>query len=182
MREVIGQTGVQLALNEGRGAIEASCATILQGTLDRYDSGIYVANVQLQRLDPPVPVVEAVLDVQRAQAEREQQRNDAEKYRNDILPKARGEAQKVIQDAEGYKERVTAEATGEAQQFTSVLNAYQQARDITARRMYIETMETVLEHAHTLIIDPSVAGKNGIVPYLPLPSLPGQPSHANKAQ
>jgi membrane protease subunit HflK len=171
MREVIGQTDVQLALNEGRGQIETSSAAILQSTLDRYDSGIQIAAIQLQRVDPPVPVVDAFHDVQRARAELEQQRNDAEKYRNDIVPRARGEAQKMIQDAGGYKDKTIAEATGEAAQFVSVLDAYKAARDVTARRMYIETMETILQHSRKVIIDPNADGKNGVVPYLPLPAL-----------
>jgi membrane protease subunit HflK len=176
MREVIGQTDVQPALNEGRRQIELSSAAILQSTLDRYDSGIQVAAIQLQKVDPPGPVVDAFNDVQRARSELEQQRNEAEKYRNDIIPRARGDAQKVIQDAEGYKARVVAEATGEAQQFISVLDAYKLSRDVTSRRLYIETMESILAHGRKVILDPSVDSKGGIVPYLPLPGLPSAPA------
>jgi membrane protease subunit HflK len=185
MREVIGQTDVQMALNEGRGQIETSSAAILQSTLDRYDSGIQIAAIQLQRVDPPVPVVDAFHDVQRARAELEQARNDAEKYRNDILPRARGEAQKVIQAAGGYKDKTIAEATGEAAQFISVLDAYKVARDVTARRLYIETMEAILQHSRKVIIDPTADGKNGVVPYLPLPALnppASGPTSSGKAQ
>jgi len=183
MREVIGQTDVQLALNEGRGQIETSSAAILQSTLDRYDSGIYIAAIQLQRVDPPAPVVDAFHDVQRARAELEQQRNDAEKYRNDIVPRARGEAQKIIQDAGGYKDKTIAEASGEAQQFISVLDAYKQSRDVTARRMYIDTMEAVLQHARKVILDPTAAdGKGGVVPYLPLPGLMAPAASTQKGQ
>ncbi len=171
MREVIGQTDVQRALNEGRGQIEVSSAQILQGTLDHYDSGIQIAAIQLQRVDPPQEVVDAFHDVQRARAELEQQRNDAEKYRNDILPRARGDAQKIVQDAAAYKDATVAKATGEAQQFISVLDAYRQSRDVTARRLYIETMEAILQNSRKIIIDPNAEGKNGVVPYLPLPSL-----------
>lgn len=170
MREVIGQTDVQPALNEGRRAIELASAAILQTTLDRYDSGIQVAAVQLQKVDPPNPVVDAFNDVQRARSELEQQRNEAEKYRNDIIPRARGEAQKTIQDAEGYKQQVVALATGEAQKFLSILESYKLSRDVTARRMYIETMESILQRSKKMILEPSVDGKGGVVPYLPLPS------------
>ncbi|HLG89688.1 MAG TPA: FtsH protease activity modulator HflK [Alphaproteobacteria bacterium] len=172
MREVIGQTDVQQALNEGRRKIELDSAAILQSTLDRYESGIRVAAIQLQKVDPPQPVVDAFNDVQRALSEKEQQRNEAEKYRNDILPRARGDATKAIQDAEGYKTRVVAEANGEAQQFLSVLNAYKASRDVTARRLYIETMEQILQHSRKIILDPSIDAKTGVVPYLPLPTLP----------
>jgi modulator of FtsH protease HflK len=181
MREVIGQTDVQMALNEGRGQIETSSAAILQSTLDRYDSGIQIAAIQLQRVDPPAPVVDAFHDVQRARAELEQARNDAEKYRNDILPRARGDAQQVIQGAAAYKDKTIAEATGEAAQFISVLDAYKAAREVTARRLYIETMEAILQHSRKIIIDPNADGKNGVVPYLPLPAL-NPPASSGKGQ
>jgi len=171
MREVIGQTDVQLALNEGRGQIEASSAAILQSTMDHYESGIQIAAIQLQRVDPPGPVVDAFHDVQRARADLEQQRNDAEKYRNDILPRARGEAQQMIQDASGYKDKTIAEATGEAAQFVSVLDAYKMSKEVTARRMYIDAMESILLHSRKVIMDPALDGKGGVVPYLPLPGL-----------
>jgi membrane protease subunit HflK len=171
MREVIGQTDVQPALNEGRRQIEVSSAEILQNTLDRYDSGIQIAAIQLQKVDPPASVVDAFIDVQRARSELEQARNEAEKYRNDIIPRARGDAQKMIQDAEGYKGKVVAEATGEAQKFLSILDAYKLSKDVTARRLYIETMETILQHARKVILDPSVDAKGGVVPYLALPGL-----------
>jgi membrane protease subunit HflK len=182
MREVIGQTNVQPALNEGRGLIETSSAAILQTTLDRYDSGIQVAAIQLQRVDPPGPVIDSFQDVQRARSELEQLRNQAEAYSNKIVPEARGQAQQVIQDAGGYKEKTIAEATGEAQQFISVLEAYQKSRDVTARRMYIEAMEAVLQNARKIIIDPNADSKGGVVPYLPLPGLPGSVQLPAKGQ
>ena len=99
------------------------------------------------------------------------------------MPRARGEAQKIIQDAGGYKDKTIAEATGEAAQFISVLDAYKAARDVTARRMYIETMEAILSHSRKIIIDPNADGKNGVVPYLPLPGLtPPAPATPAKVQ
>ena len=95
----------------------------------------------------------------------------------------RGEAQKIIQDAGGYKDKTIAEATGVAAQFISVLDAYKAARDVTARRMYIETMEAILSHSRKIIIDPNADGKNGVVPYLPLPGLtPPAPATPAKVQ
>jgi membrane protease subunit HflK len=177
MREVIGQTNVQPALNEGRGQIEASSAAILQTMLDRYDTGIQVAAIQLQRVDPPQDVVDSFHDVQRARSELEQAKNQAEAYRNDIVPKARGQAQQTVQDAAAYKEKVVAEANGEAQQFLSVLDAYHQARDVTARRMYIDTMEEILKHSRKIVVDPNISeGKGGVLPYLPLSSPPTAPA------
>jgi membrane protease subunit HflK len=182
VREVIGQTDVQYALDVGKADINTRSAAILQSTLDRYNSGIQVGLIQLQRVDAPGPVIDAFNDVQAARTELEQQRNQAQAYANDIVPRARGDAQKMIQDAEAYKERVTAEATGESRQFISVLEAYQKSRDVTARRMYIVTMESVLENARKIIIDPNASGKTGIVPYLPLPGLPATAQPAQKGQ
>jgi membrane protease subunit HflK len=182
VREVIGQTDVQYALDTGKADIESRSAEILQSTLDRYDSGIQVVQIQLQRVDAPAPVIDAFNDVQAARTELEQQRNQAQAYANDVVPKARGDAQKMIQDAQAYKERAVAEASGEAQQFISIFEAYQKSRDVTARRMYIDTMETVLEQARKIIIDPSADGKSGVVPYLPLPSLPTAAQPAQKGQ
>jgi membrane protease subunit HflK len=182
MREVIGQTDVQHALNEGRGQIEASSAAILQSTLDRYNSGIHIASIQLQRIDPPQPVVEAFHDVQVARADLERQRNEAEAYANKIVPEARGMAQKLIQDANGYKGATIADANGEAQQFVSVLDAYQKARDVTARRMYIDTMQAILQKSRKIIIEPNANGSAGVIPYLPLPSLSAPPQPAGRGQ
>jgi len=185
MREVIGQSDVKLALNEARGQIATSAAEILQSTLDRYDSGISLVEtkespgIRLQSVNPPASVIDSFNDVSAARVELEQQRNQAEAYSNKIVPEARGDAQKIIQDANAYKDATVAKSTGEAQQFISVLDAYKLSRDVTARRLYIETMEAILQHAHKIVIDPN-ADKNGVVPYLPLPALKG--SAAEKGQ
>jgi membrane protease subunit HflK len=119
----------------------------------------------LQKFDPPTQVVDAFRDVQRANADRERLRNEAESYRNDIIPRARGEAERVVQEAEGVRESQIARARGEAQRFVSVLSAYQVAQDVTLRRMYIETMEGILRHNPKVLVD---TGLQGIVPLLNL--------------
>lgn len=158
MREVIGRTPIQPALTEARAQIEQEVRRGTQAIMDQYGAGIEIAQVQLQRVDPPATVVDAFRDVQRANADRERARNEAESYRNDIIPRARGEAERMVQEAEGFKESQVARARGEAQRFISVLTAYQTARDVTTRRMYIETMEEILRRNPTVLVDDRLQG------------------------
>lgn len=172
MREVIGRTDIQPALTEARQDIEQQTKALLQTMLDEYQSGIEITQVQLQKVDPPAPVVDAFNDVQRARQDRERLRNEAEAYRNDIIPRARGEAEQLIQQASAYREQVVSLAQGDAQRFAQVLSAYTQAPEITARRMYLETMQEVLGGTNKIIID---QGKgSGVVPFLPLNELTNQ--------
>ncbi|WP_159994401.1 FtsH protease activity modulator HflK [Roseomonas sp. 18066] len=176
MREVVGQTPIQPALTEARADIEQRVRTGVQFILDQYKSGIELTQVQLLKVDPPAEVIDTFRDVQRANADRERMRNEAEAHRNDIIPRARGEGQRMIQEAEGFKESQVARARGEAARFTSVLAAYQVAKDVTVRRLYLETMEEILRHNPKLVIDDRL---QGVVPYLPLDG--GRPSGAAPA-
>ena len=171
MREVIGRTELQPALTEARQTIESATRELLQRMLDDYQSGIEITQVQLQQSDPPAPVVDAFNDVQRARSDRERLRNEAEAYRNDIIPRARGEAEQLIQEAEAYKEEVVNLAIGDSSRFLSILEVYQANREVTARRMYFETMEHVLGQTEKIIIDTEAIGNQGVLPYLPLDQL-----------
>jgi membrane protease subunit HflK len=170
MREIVGQTEIASALAEGRGTIESGARTRLQEILDQYESGIQITQMQLLRVDPPTQVVESFRDVQRARADQERLRNQAETYRNDIIPRARGEAEKLVQEAEAYKQEVVARSSGDAQRFRDVYSAYSKAKDVTKQRIYLETMEEVLGNANKVIIDGNASG-SGVLPYLPLPEL-----------
>jgi membrane protease subunit HflK len=171
MREVIGRNPIQAALSDKRQQIAEQAKVELQKLLDSYNTGILVTAVQLQNVDPPPAVIDAFNDVQRARADQERARNEAEAYRNDIIPRARGEAERIVQEAEAYKEQVADLAEGDAKRFLAVYQAYKAAEDITARRLYLETMEEILKNANKVIIDP---GAKGVVPYLPLPELKGR--------
>jgi modulator of FtsH protease HflK len=165
MREVIGKTPIQPALTEARGQIEDQVRTGIQAIMDQYKTGIVITQVQLQKVDPPAAVIEAFRDVQRAAADRERQRNEAEAYRNDIIPRARGEAERMNQEAQGFRDSQEARARGEAQRFLSVLSAYNVAQDITMKRIYLETMEDILKRNPKLIVDDKL---QGLVPLLNL--------------
>jgi membrane protease subunit HflK len=169
MREIIGKRPILDVTTEGRRAIEGQAREQIQRLLTDYGAGILIDEVQLQKADPPTEVIDAFRDVQRAQADRERAQNEAEAYQNDIIPRARGEAERLLQDAEAYKQEVVARATGEAQRFKSVVAEYQKAADVTARRLYLETMESVLTGMNKVIIDGRDG--NGVIPYLPLPDL-----------
>jgi membrane protease subunit HflK len=171
MREVVGETPIAQALSEGRGRIETETQKLLQGILDAYKSGVEVTQLQLLRVDPPAPVIDAFRDVQRALADRERLRNEAEAYRNDIIPRARGDAVRVKQEAEAYRQEIIARAQGDADRFTAVYKAFKAAQDVTLQRLYLETMEEILKNSNKVIIDKSAEGGSGVLPYLPLPAL-----------
>ncbi len=174
MREVIGQTPIQAAFTEGRQKIEERTLEKLQKLLDSYGAGIEIRRVQLQKVDPPSQVIDAFIDVQRARQDQERLKNEAEAYRNDILPRARGDAQKILQDAEAYKEAVVNRSQGDASRFLNVLAAYDTSKEVTQQRLYLETLEEVFQGMHKVIIDEK--GGSGVVPYLPLSALrPGSP-------
>jgi membrane protease subunit HflK len=173
MREIVGATPIAQALAEGRGKIETDTQRLLQHILESYRAGVEVTQVQLAKVDPPAPVIDAFRDVQRALADRERLRNEAEAYRNDIIPRARGDAVRIRQEAEAYRSEIIARATGDADRFSSVYKAFRTSQDVTMQRLYIETMEEILKSSNKVIIDKGAEGGNGVMPYLPLPSLPG---------
>lgn len=169
MREVIGQTRLEDAITGQRGQIQMDVQKQIQDVLDGYESGIQITEVKLEKVDPPAAVIDAFRDVQAAKADQERRVNEAQAYANDILPRANGQAQQIIQQAEGYKAEVVNRATGEASRFTAVYEQYTQAKDVTRRRIYLETMEEILQGMDKIIVDQG-AGQ-GVVPYLPLPEV-----------
>ena len=170
LREIVGQSEMQPIITGDRGKVEDETKQELQKVMDEFNSGIEIVRVKLQKADPPQQVVDAFNEVQRAKADMERFKNEAEAYRNEILPKARGEAAQVLQNAQAYKEAVVNKAQGEADRFNSVYNAYKEGKTVTARRMYLETMEEVLSSSNKVILDQNHKG-SGVVPYLPLDKL-----------
>ncbi len=165
MREIIGRTNIQAALTDARAQIEQDVRRGAQAVVDQYQAGIEITQVQMQKVDPPAAVVDAFRDVQRANADRERVRNEAESFRNDIIPRARGEAERMVAEAQGFRDSQTARARGEAGRFTAVLAAYSQAQDVTMRRIYLETMEDILRRNSMVLVDDRL---QGLVPFLQL--------------
>jgi len=170
MREVIGKSNFQYAQTEGRSKIEQDTKELMQKILDEYGLGVIITQVQLQRADPPQDVLAAFRDVQTARADKERNINEANTYRNQVVPRAKGEAAAIVQRAEGYKATTVARAKGDVQRFDQVYEQYNKAKDITAERLYLETMEEVLRNVSKVMVDKNGAA-TGVLPYLPLPDL-----------
>jgi membrane protease subunit HflK len=175
MREVVGRANIQPILTGARTTTEASVQDLMQKTLDFYGSGIQVAQVQMQKVDPPAQVIDAFRDVQAARADLERLQNEAQTYSNRVVPDARGRAAQILQVAEGYQQQAIAEAKGQSARFLKVYDEYKKAPDVTRQRIYLETMERILGNSEKLIYDGggSSSGQSGqgVVPYLPLSEL-----------
>jgi len=172
IREVIGRTLIDDVLTTKKAEVEVETQQLIQSILDGYKAGISVSTVKLQDVQPPEPVSKEFKDVASAREDRERAKNEAEAYANDITPKARGEAKKMILDAEAYAKEVVERAKGEASRFESLLAAYKQAPEVTRKRLYMETMESVLARADKVIVDGKVADR--VLPYLPLDKAAGK--------
>lgn len=166
MRDVIGNTPIVIAQTQGRSVVESRVRDLLQHMLDIYNVGIEVVNVRLLKVEPPSEVIDAFRDVQTARADKEREINQAQAYQNDIMPRARGEASMIVQEAEAYKQQVIAIATGEVSRFNALYKQYQNAQQLTKKRLYIESMESILQNTNKIILDGNM-DKN-VIPYLPL--------------
>jgi len=171
LRQVIGNTNIQSALTGGRAAVEQAVITGAQAIVDSYGMGVKITQVQLQKVDPPAEVIESFRDVQRANTDADRARNEAQSYANDIVPRARGDAAAMLAAAEGEKQAAIATASGAAKRFDSVYAAYAAAKDVTMKRLYVETMQEVLKNTHTTVIDEKLRGL-----LIPVPSTPGSVS------
>ena len=171
-REIIGKNEFEFVRTQGRAEIEAEAEKLIQAILDDYGAGVELADVQLQKIDPPGNVLDAFRDVQAARADKERTINEATAYYNEVVQRAEGEAQRTIKDAEGYREQMISIATGETQRFLSVLGQYNNEKEITRRRIYLETMRGILAEMDKVLIDERTGrGSGGVVPYLPLNEL-----------
>ncbi len=182
MREIVGQNNIQPILTKSRRETEDSVRKLMQTTLDSYNAGVEVTQVQMQKVDPPSEVIAAFRDVQAARADQERLQNEADAYANRVIPEARGDAQRILQAAEGYKEQTVAEANGRTDRFLKVYEEYVKAPDVTRKRMFLETMERVMGGTDKIIIDGSAQGGPGVVPYLPLNELNRAPQRASGGQ
>ncbi len=190
MREMIGTTPLSEILSEGRSILQQKTKELLQSTLDSYGAGISIETINMRGVPPTssikvdniitgddgemksetinTTVDQAFKDVQAAIINKEEIINMAIARGNEVIPEARGQGQKLIQEAQGYKEQVIAKAQGEANRFNAVYNEYKKSQDVTKKRMYLETMEQIMEGMDKIIID----GKsNGVQPYMPLKEL-----------
>ena len=176
IREVVGRNVMDFVLTDGRAVVAEQVRELTQEILDRYQTGLLVASVNMQKAQPPDQVRDAFSDAVKAREDEERYKNEARAYAAEILPRARGDANAMLQQAEGYKQRVINEAQGDTARFTSVLDEYRKAPDVTRQRLYLDAMQGVLERSTKVLID--VEGGNNLL-YVPLDKLltggaPGQ--------
>ena len=165
VREVVGHMPIDSVLSQGKGQVADEAQALLQRILDGYDAGLLVTSIELQEVQAPDAVRSAFDDVIGAAQDADRAVTQAEGYRNELLPGARAEAVELIESASGYRDARIAESTGEAQRFAALEQAYRDAPDVTRKRLYLETMESVLPKVDKVIIEPGAAG---VLPYLPL--------------
>ena len=164
LRQTIGSHPIDDPLTEKKAEIMDEIQLSLQQMLDHYECGIDVRQVQLQDVNPPQEVDFAFKDVQSAKEEKEQLINEALGYQNDIIPKARGGAEKLIREAEAYREERIKRAEGDASKFRSVLAEYRKAKNVTEKRLYLETMEQILPGIEKVILDEKAGNLLNILP------------------
>jgi membrane protease subunit HflK len=169
MREIVGQNDIQPILTGARQKTEQAVQKLMQEVLDHYGAGIRIDQVQLQKVDPPTQVIDAFRDVQAAATDKERLQNEAASYASRIVPEARGEAERILQGAMAYKQQSVAEATGQSARFLKIYDEYRKAPEVTRKRMYLETMERIMDGTDKIIID--TKGGQGVVPFLSLQPL-----------
>ena len=152
LRTVVGRHNIDEALTSGKLMIQEETKELLQSILDKYETGAQVVAVQLQDVSPPKQVIDAFKDVASAKEDKNRMINEAEGYRNDIIPKARGEAQAMIREAEGFREARIARAEGDVAKFKAILKEYSKAKDVTRERLYLEAMEEILPGLEKYIV------------------------------
>jgi membrane protease subunit HflK len=168
MREIVGKNKMDYVLYEGRADIAVRAKKLMQEILDRYKTGISISQVTLQNIQPPEEVQSAFDDAVKAGQDRERLKNEAQAYANNVIPSAQGVAARLTQEAEGYRQAVIANAQGEASRFSQILTEYKRAPQVTRERMYLDTMQTVMNNTSKVIVDQK--GGNSLL-YLPLDKL-----------
>ena len=158
LRTVVGRNKIDETLTTGKFTIQEETKEQLSAILNKYESGIHVVAVQLQDVSPPKEVMGAFKDVASAKEDKNRMVNQAEGYRNDVIPKARGEAESMIRDAEGFKQSRIKRSEGDAAKFTTVLKEYRKAKSITEKRLYLETMQKVLPGVEKFIVPDKESG------------------------
>lgn len=167
MREIIGNTPIDRAITDGRSNIEHEARILLQKILNSYQSGVEITTLKLLKSDPPAEVIDAFRDVQTAKTDKEREINRALAFHNEVIPKARGEAAQILLEGEAYEKEVVERATGESGRFNLIYGQYKVSKDITKKRIYLESMDTLMQGMDKIIID----NQKGTVPYLPLTQL-----------
>jgi modulator of FtsH protease HflK len=172
MRETIGNSTLSEALTQGKTEVQKRATILLSSILNQYDAGIRVLAVQLHDVQPPEQVLDAFKDVASAREEKNRMVNEADAYKNELLPKANGLAEETLNKARSYERSAVYAASAEANRFLKVFEEYQKAPDITRKRMYIETMEDILSQPGLEKIIVPQDRVAPVMPYMPLDRMP----------
>jgi len=170
LRQVVGQRPIDDVLIKEKLQVEIDILALLQEIVDGYESGVRIIEVKLQTVQPPKEVASAFSDVVSAKEDKDKLIQEAEGYKEDLIPKARGEARSMVLAAEAYKEEKVKRAQGDVEKFLAVLAEYEKAKEVTRKRLYIEAMEKVMPGIRKFIID-SESG-DGVLKLLPLEGAP----------
>ena len=168
LRHEVGSSSLDDVLTEGRAELAVRVEQRLQSFLREYGTGLEIVRVNVESTQPPAPVQDAFREVQRAREDEQRLKEEAETYRNKIVPEARGQAQRMIEEANAYKQEVIERARGETARFNQLLAVYEQAPVVTRERMYIQALEQVLGNSSKIFVDTESSGN---MMYLPLDRL-----------
>ena len=170
MREIVGTSAFEPITTGDRTGVETRVRTLMQQTLNSYDSGVEIISIAIGKATAPDEVAAVQRDVSSAEQNRAKREADAIAHRNRVVPEAEGRARARLQQAEGYKTARVADARGEADRFNLIYSEYRAAPRVTRERMFLETMEKVLGRTDNIILD----NKSGAVPVIPLDVLRGR--------
>ncbi|MGB8410812.1 MAG: FtsH protease activity modulator HflK, partial [Gallionella sp.] len=179
IREVVGKNKMDFVLYEGREQVTAETTKLMQTILDRYKSGILISKVTMQNAQPPEQVQASFDDAVKAGQDRDRQKNEGQAYANDVIPRASGAAARLMEEAQGYHQSVIANAEGDASRFKQILAAYEKAPAVTRERMYLDTMQQMLNNVSKVMIDQQ---KGNSLLYLPLDKLMQATQGSNEAE
>ncbi|MFK7967888.1 MAG: FtsH protease activity modulator HflK [Rickettsiaceae bacterium] len=163
IREVIGNIPIASVLSNQKQEIADKIEELIKQTLEQYKIGVAIEQVKLLKAEPPKEVIQSYRDVQTAKADKEKEINEAQSYRNNILPKARGEAAKVYEQSEGYKAEVIAKAEGDVSRFNAIYKEYLLNKEVTRNRLYLDALKEILHKSDKVIM-----GGNGMLPHMAL--------------
>lgn len=181
MRETVGKSDIDFVLYEGREEVAEDAKALMQRILDAYNTGIDIRQVAVQNVQPPDQVQGAFEDAIKARQDRDRKINEGEAYANNILPRARGQAARITEDARAYRRQAVVRAEGETHRFDLLAQEFTRAPEVTRRRLYLETMEEVMERASKVLIDSGEGGGNNLL-YLPLDRLVGAAAAARDSR
>ncbi len=165
LRQVIGLTTLDQALTYGRQTVRDEVFVLLNNTLEIYEPGINVTDVNMQAVRAPEEVQSAFDDVIKAREDQERVKNQAQTYANGIVPRAQGRAGRILAAAKAYRDRIILNAQGDVALFNLLLPEYRKAPEVTRERLYLETIELIMGSTSKVIID--VDGGNQLM-YLPV--------------